>query len=211
MNWEGRSWPSVREVVLHEYTDFGKVPSSAFPNLQTLKLLHFHGLNLDLVCPLLSIHGGNITSLSLPHLFGEWRYFEELQEVFNHSCPNLTELMFNMERPDSMWDPAVNYVLPPCHIGIPGIRVLGVRSGHEAFTELFWSAFLSEVLKLAAFFPNARTIRFYDEENVRYLQKCPRALRSFLEDCEPRNILVQDHLERPLSCRTYRQALYQRT
>ncbi|KAJ2925429.1 hypothetical protein H1R20_g11722, partial [Candolleomyces eurysporus] len=198
IDWEVKSWPSVREIVLRPLCGCNEFPPGAFPNLQRLKTLSFSRLGLESVYSLVSIHGRSLTSLYLPRTFGRWHNFEEVQKMVNESCPKLKELMFEMRYPGGSWNPTKSDPLPS-HVQIPGVLVLGVRSAKDNYANLFWEHFYDEALKLTTFFPNARTIRLFDEQNVVCLQNYPESLMSFLKDCKSRGICAKDHAEQPLS------------
>jgi len=66
--------------------------------------------------------------------------------------------------------------------------------------EDLWQIFLDSAIKWLAMVPNVRTLRFYSEDNLEWLehQDAKEQFEEFLETCRSSNLLVEDNYGNPI-------------
>jgi len=191
VNWEGIVWPNIRELVFDKSYDTDRVdmlgrliPSGVFSCLDRLS---FNGrVKEGEFVRFLRAHGQNLKAFTMaiydpyPGTMPTTAMLIAVRKL----CPWLMEISLVVQ--DIWWDENQPMDWPIAEIDFPLVTTLGLQfvEDMEAGEDL-WGWFLDNALRWMRMVPNMRTVRFYDEQNLDWLQSPDAACQfgKFLDGC----------------------------
>ena len=202
VNWEGVVWPNIRELVFDEpygmdgADEFGQlIPSGVFSCLDRLS---FNGvLDEDEFVRFIQAHGKPLKALAMAIYDPDDGIMPTTAMLIavGKFCPGLEEISLIVTSPLEDDDQHVDW--PMADIIFPLVTTLGLRFVEDTEAgEDSWEWFLNNTLRWMKMLPNLRTVRFFDEQNLDWLQSPDAAdqFGRFVDGCNESGVtLVEDN------------------
>ena len=206
IDWTGKSWSNLKELVFDPRITFSQmdrvgrlIPSGAFPNLERLSFNELPESN-NCFTRFLHAHGKGLKALHMviyDH-HDEQRDMQDLLRAIPSLCPKLEELSFLMIQAPLDGN-TVDWISEPL---FPRVTTLGLRfkPWDLDMLEEQWQFFLNSIIEWLAMVPNVRTLRFYSEDNLEWLEgpDAKEQFEAFLEDCQDLKVSVEDNYGNPV-------------
>ena len=196
--WQGKSWPSIQELIWHHDEQASMFASQfdtgSFPNLH--KLVLTYGPTSSHLDEILSVHGVNITSIHFQPTARNFKHIVPLVNTIRSHCPQLQELRLSCFGDESYLETDVE--TPSSSLSIPGITIFGLHYSGQVSTPFKRKHFCDYASAWGKILPDLRTLRVFQERNIIGFRN-DTIFDTFLKDCAFSRIKVEDNFGRLLN------------